>query len=535
MSNFSRYISKDFPIEGSSLRLDDKEKAWEQIDGRMRTAVRKGQKSGAVIRRVKGTKKEMEAFKAFCLNPDDLPPAMTDRYHLYFASLQDELVAGILLVEVGDKLFMLCHASTPAAKEAEIPSLLIWHMVQEWSEKRFRCIDIGASYRASLQKFFSGWATKRYPMIMKPPELNPDIRLTPFDTQAMDIPVIHDASNIVDTMLTKKFAGKPHTFFPRAMYAVFTLIKSLAPKEVWITTTTDTHYVSSCVTSAIEQSSPWKRELTENTQAIFCIHEFGFPHPNLRELRKIADERGIPLIEDCAYGWSTTGIGGIGDYAIYSLTKAFPLQFGGYLVGKAFRPEELWHDYGCSDEGKRIFTEARLAYWLKDETASTEKRRGNYRWFLDLFGETRTYFPLSEGVEPGAFILRVEEFLHNDTHHQNSTVGETSQKSPHARKQAKISRGVSAYVERNFGEADEAGGIFQRFLENERRMEEVSSFVRGFGIECGNYWKNSAIILPVHQRLAPAHVEYIAGSVLATEREWCGVPHPPHGAHRPRR
>ena len=40
MPPYSRYISKDFPIEGSFLRLDDAKQAWEQIDGRMRTAVR---------------------------------------------------------------------------------------------------------------------------------------------------------------------------------------------------------------------------------------------------------------------------------------------------------------------------------------------------------------------------------------------------------------------------------------------------------------------------------------------------------------
>lgn len=474
MPPYERYISKDWVIEGSFLRLDDKDLAWEQIDGRMRTAVRKAQKSGVVIRKMRGTKEEIAAFKAFCLNPDDIPATLTDRYHLRFAFLKGTLVAAILLVEIGDKIFMLCHASTKSAKDAEIPSLLIWNTVEEFAGKRFRHLDVGASYRTSLQKFFSGWATARYPMIMKPPDLKPSLMLTPFDTQVMDLPALPDASQIVERALKTKFTGKPYTFFPRAMYAIFTLAKWLRNEnivqedgEIWITTTTDHHYVSSCVTSAIEQSAKWSRTLGPKTQAIFAVHEFGFPHPRLKELRAIADERKIPLIEDCAYGWSTSGIGSVGDFVIYSLTKNFPVQFGGYLVGKLFTPEELWHGYACSDEDKRIYTERCLAPWLGQIEESKKRRRENYLWFQDLFGAARTYFPLAEGVEPGAFVLKVE---------------------------------------------------------SEERMEEVSAFVRRFGTECGNYWKNSAIMLPVHQRLTPAHRSYLAGTVLATERAWCGVP-----------
>lgn len=474
MPPFTPYYSKDYVIEGSFLRLDDKEKAWEEIDGRMRTAIRKAQKSDVEIKKVKGTPEEMKAFCEFCLNPDDLPEAITDRYHVYFAYLKEELIAGIVLVEVGNKLFMLCHASTDIAKKNEIPSLLIWHMVEEFSGGKYPRLDIGASFRHSLQKFFSGWRTEGYPMIMKSPELAPSLMLTPFDTQSLGEPIPEQAGQIVQSHLAQKFASKPYTFFPRAMYAIYSLIKFLCDEEkinrdgtVYITTTTDTHFVSSCVTSAIEQTMPWEREMSEKTAAIFAIHEFGFPHPRLEELRAEAAKRNILLIEDCAYAWSTEGTGHLGDYAIYSLTKRFPLQFGGYLVGHEFSDRELWDNFGCSDRGKREYTEARLASWLQTEQADMERRRSNYEWYANLFGKDRTYFDLPEGVEPGAFIL--------DT-------------------------------------------------ETEERMEEVGNFVRNFGIECGNYWQNHAIILPVHQRLQPGHLEYIAGSVLATEREWCGVP-----------
>lgn len=461
-------------IEGSWLRLDSKERAWEEIDGRMRTAVRKAQKSGVTIRRTKGTPKEIETFLSFCLNPDDFPKELSDRYHFFLAEMKGAIIAGILLAEVEDRLFMLCHASTPTAKELNVPSLLLWHVVEEFAGKKYRVLDVGASYRSTLQNFFSGWRTQGYPMIMQPPELKPTLLLTPFDSAAYAVPVPPNARALTRAHLEKKFQGKPFTFFPRGMYAIAALVRWLRDEgtiardgNVYVTTTTDAHYVSSCVSSAIEQTVPMSRTLTEKTSAIFAIHEFGFPHPRLAELRWIADERKIPLIEDCAYGWGTKGIGTVGDYTIYSLTKAFPVQFGGYLVGKQFTHEELWNTYRCSDRQKEEYTEGHLARWLERENDATERRRENYEWYRKLFGDARTFFPLTSGAEPGAFVLTMRD---------------------------------------------------------EKWMETVGAFVRRFGVECGNYWKSSAIILPVHQRLEPAHREYIAGAVFATEREWCGVP-----------
>ena len=479
MPKYTPYISKDFAIEGSFLRLDDETKAWNEIDGRMRTAVRKAEQSGATIEKVKNTPENVKKFVKYCLNPDDIPKKLSDRYHLYFASLKKEVVAAILVVEVGNKIFMLCHASTPEAKKLNLPSLLIWHVAKEFmGSKTFRYFDIGASYRASLQNFFSGWRTQSYPMIMKPPELAPSLMLTPFDTQALGEELPTDAEAMIRKALDTKFSGKPWTFFPRAMYAVYTIVKHLSSEgvikkggNVYVTTTTDTHYVSSCVSSAIEETCEMSRKLTPKTGAIFVIHEFGFPHPKLKELRKIANDRKIPLIEDCAYAFGTEGTGTTGDYVIYSLTKTFPVQFGGILVGKHFTHEELWKGFGCSDKGKEEYTLKMLAPWIKGLERITSDRRENYSRFESIFGEDRTYFSLKSGIEPGAYLLKCKD---------------------------------------------------------EKDMQEKSAFVRRFGIECGNYWKNSAIILPVHQRLKPAHLEYIAGSVLATEREWCGVPSP-HG------
>ena len=61
--------------------------------------------------------------------------------------------------------------------------------------------------------------------------------------------------------------------------------------------------------------------VTSRTKAIVVVHYAGFP-ANLKELRRIADQAGIALIEDCAHAlgarYHQDGIGTIGDYAIFS-------------------------------------------------------------------------------------------------------------------------------------------------------------------------------------------------------------------------
>lgn len=478
MSGYKPYYSKDYVLAGNYVDLTSKEDAWNKISGRMRTSIRKAQKSSVVIKTIDPQKESIEEFKTFCLNNDDLPEVFTDRYHIFFAYEESVLIAGIIVVSIDEKLFMLCHASTPRAKELEIPSLLIWHVIEEFCSKQWKYFDVGASYRYSLQQYFSGWKTNTYPIIMNPPELKPDIRITPFDTEALSIEPTEHAEEIVHTYFQSKWNNRPYTFVPRAMYGINTITRhirnmsSVQNPNIWITTTTDSPYVSSCVTSAIENVLPWSRTITDTTIGIFCIHEFGFTHPKLKELRLIANERGIPLIEDCAYGWHNGAIGNTGDYAIYSLTKAFPLQFGGLIIGIELDEKTLWNVHSCSDQGKKMYTYSLFASILNESTDAHNIRRKNYEWYTNTFGENNTFFTLDNTSDPGVFMLK---------------------------------------------------------MPSEQKMHSTAEFVRRFGIECGTYWHNNAIFVPVHQRLSSKHLEYIAGSIFATKREWCGVPNPPKG------
>ncbi|HKE97078.1 MAG TPA: DegT/DnrJ/EryC1/StrS family aminotransferase, partial [Povalibacter sp.] len=75
--------------------------------------------------------------------------------------------------------------------------------------------------------------------------------------------------------------------------------------------------------------------LSSRTRCILTVHFFGFP-ADLRGVRERCDARTIALIEDSAHafygGAAQEPIGRMGDFAIGSLMKFFPLSDGGCLV-----------------------------------------------------------------------------------------------------------------------------------------------------------------------------------------------------------
>ena len=69
------------------------------------------------------------------------------------------------------------------------------------------------------------------------------------------------------------------------------------------------------------------RKCSTDVKAILVTHYFGFPQ-DLQPIRKLCDEHGIVLIEDCAHSFFGTlgrnSIGTTGDYSIASIMKFFP-------------------------------------------------------------------------------------------------------------------------------------------------------------------------------------------------------------------
>jgi len=75
-------------------------------------------------------------------------------------------------------------------------------------------------------------------------------------------------------------------------------------------------------------------KLDNRTKAIIAPHYFGFPQ-HLGEIMSLCRRNGIALIEDCAHSFfgtnNTSVLGYLGDFAIASTHKFFPVAEGGIL------------------------------------------------------------------------------------------------------------------------------------------------------------------------------------------------------------
>jgi perosamine synthetase len=78
-----------------------------------------------------------------------------------------------------------------------------------------------------------------------------------------------------------------------------------------------------------------EKKIGPKTKALYLIHFAGFPGP-VREMKKLAETYGLPLIEDCALSlFSMDGerpLGITGDVAVFCLYKLLPVPNGGALV-----------------------------------------------------------------------------------------------------------------------------------------------------------------------------------------------------------
>ena len=213
------------------------------------------------------------------------------------------------------------------------------------------------------------------------------ISISPLDqlvsNNISEVEILRQWSGYATDFSIEEQIGK-YTLFKSGKEAIKYIIKTknLQPiDEVFITTTTGSSYVSTCVSATIFNYCRISRVLTKDTKAIFVIHTFCFPHPDLLLLRKIATERNIILIEDCiaafdSYNADNIRLGSIGDYAVFSLPKIIPVKYGGILFSKTNDVS------GINDD----FLANQIKCWEVLLPEIKKRRRDNYFFLKEQIG-----------------------------------------------------------------------------------------------------------------------------------------------------
>lgn len=205
--------------------------------------------------------------------------------------------------------------------------------------------------------------------------------------------------------LDRRFRSWRYT--EKARYAIEIALRyyRLSPDDVvTIFTTSGNFYISSCVTNAIENVCKWSRDLLPETKVILVNHEFGYPYENISELKRY----NLPIIEDCAYAFFSESkdgrIGKVGDFAIYSLPKAFPVGFGGILVSN----NDIFelNEFVTPKQEEEIIHG--LAGYIQEIGEIKARRLENYEFLrvrLSHLGVV-PFFDIYLGVVPGVFMFK---------------------------------------------------------------------------------------------------------------------------------
>lgn len=285
-------------------------------------------------------------------------------------------------------------------------------------------------------------------------ELLPDYKICPFSNDDLRFNRSLPDNNIIDDYFAHRFHQKKfqYTLNARGAINIALLNFQLHPDDVvTILTTTGNYYVSSCVVREIEKYCTWSREIEEKTKILFVIHEFGYPYEGLKELTRYK----IPIIEDCAYSFFTEDknkiIGAIGDFAIYSFPKTFPLQLGGLLVNNS--NTKIQETTFIENAEKRYIRNV-LSYYIQTKDQIMERRLINYAYLSKEFKKLGLTERISfeDGTIPGVFMFRI------NNHH---TI-----------------------------------------------LPELKTYFYDHGIQCSVFYGEESFFIPVHQALTECDLDY---------------------------
>lgn len=241
--------------------------------------------------------------------------------------------------------------------------------------------------------------------------MRPSYRISPFSTSDLARVSCLNRNREFDHLSAEFFGGREFRLTGSGRAAIEIALEIIGVNKqdlVSIVTTSNNYYVSSCVTSAIEKHCLWNRTIGPDTAVIFVIHEFGCLYKSGESLK----EYGVPIIGDYAHSFASRYTASekfadrlTCDYAVFSLPKFLPVQFGGVLIAPK---EKLSREY--LDTEIRCCLEASLAQFFGEMDSAISGRKEAHRLLEEKFvtlGFT-PYFDYSEGEVPGAFLFRAD-------------------------------------------------------------------------------------------------------------------------------
>jgi hypothetical protein len=240
-------------------------------------------------------------------------------------------------------------------------------------------------------------------------ELLPDYKICPFTTEYLSKNRHLPSSELIDEYLIKRFRDSRFAYTNNGRHAINQALSYYNLKKddcVTIFTTSGNFYISSCVTTEIEKFCSWSRKIEINTRVILVNHEFGFPYNDLNGLLQF----NIPIIEDCAHSFFSHDIndttGRVGDFAIYSFPKMFPVQVGGLLVSNKNIPIKD----SAGVEMLRYLKNV-ISFYVSDFENIITVRKENYNYLKSLFDRLnfKERFSLCSNIVPGVFLFTTAE------------------------------------------------------------------------------------------------------------------------------
>jgi hypothetical protein len=245
--------------------------------------------------------------------------------------------------------------------------------------------------------------------------LRPVIHMSPFagklDFHAQDyIPQETDLLSQISTQLFGQ--SKEGQLTKNARHALTLALQSTVRSEAFVVsiiTPSGSGYVSACVTGEINKYCKWVFGYDPKADIYLLIHEFG----RKAVLPKQAAKSRKPVIEDCAYALVdplfSSSYAMQGHYIIFSLSKVFPIQYGGlFFVNGVPLKENLSPKYHLSDNGKSYLKQILTAYFQELNQAN-QARLHTYKLMQQIckdYGLNEAY-PAKEGELPHAFLVEI--------------------------------------------------------------------------------------------------------------------------------